>query len=183
MSDLDVGLFRWINGWPDALAPFFRFLSEGNKDWGVRIAILALLAFLIFKGGKFRVAGLLAVLAAAVANELTDVLKFAVDSPRPCVELIDVNLYINKLTSSGTASAHAANMAAAAVVLGLVLRKWWWTALSFAFLVGLSRIYVGVHYPSQVLFGWVSGSFVAWLTVWTWRAWEKVEGRRMEDEG
>lgn len=80
---------------------------------------------------------------------------------RPCVELPDVHLRVDTMTSFGTASAHSANMAAVATAFTFYFgwRAWpWWVV---AFMTGLSRIYVGVHYPSQVLFGWLTGIIVA----------------------
>ena len=55
---------------------------------------------------------------------------------------------------------------------------WRWgriTAVVLAALMGLSRLYVGVHYPSDVLAGAVIGALCAWAA---WRAYEIVEDRR-----
>jgi undecaprenyl-diphosphatase len=81
------------------------------------------------------------------------------------------------LDSYGTASAHAANMAAVAFVTTYFLGKWGYPWIVVAFLTGLSRIYMGLHYPSQVLLGWFCGAFSAFLVIKTWEAYLRVRHR------
>jgi membrane-associated phospholipid phosphatase len=68
-------------------------------------------------------------------------------------------------TSFGLPSGHAQN--AAAVWGGLAFsfkKRWIWvTAGALAFLIGLSRIYVGVHFPTDVLVGWLIGALLLWI--------------------
>lgn len=162
---MNRNLFEAINSWPDSLAPFFHFLSEANKFWPVRIFVLVLVvAMLIWGRTRGRSTIILAIVAAAIANEVADGLKALIHSPRPCVELADVHMRVRVLTSSGTISAHAANTAAVAFVFTYLLGRWGWPWIVLSLLVGLSRVYVGVHYPSQVLFGWSCGILVG-LTV------------------
>ena len=47
-----------------------------------------------------------------------------------------------------------------------------------ALLTGLSRIYVGAHYPSQVLLGWVCGALCALIAVYTWGAYARLRSGR-----
>ena len=83
-------------------------------------------------------------------------------------------------------SGHAASSAALATAVILLAwpdRRFRWpiaiTAVAYAFLVGLSRMYLGVHYPADVLAGWCLG--VAWTLVW-WLAWNAIRRRRQIDE-
>ncbi len=170
MSDLDRYIFYAINGWPDALAPVFWFLSEATKIAWVRISLLAMVVGMVVRGPKSRRAALLSLVAFPLANEATDVLKNVFMMQRPCVELSDAIVRTAKLTSFGTASAHSANMAAVAFVMTWGLGRWGWPWIGIAFLTGLSRIYNGVHYPSQVLLGWATGAFCAFVVVNTWKA-------------
>lgn len=62
-------------------------------------------------------------------------------------------------------SGHSTNVAIAFGFIALEVKKRWVTILCgiIIFLVGFSRIAVGVHYPTDVLFGWISGFFCIWL--------------------
>lgn len=163
MHGWDVAVFRWINGWPSPLDPVFLFFSEGNKWNWVRLILLAVTLFCLWRKPT-RACTVIGLAAWPLANELTDILKNGFQVLRPCVELSGVLVRVNDgqpLTSFGTASAHSANMAAVAAAFTWAIgwRAWpWWIV---AFMTGLSRIYVGVHYPSQVLFGWACGIAVA----------------------
>lgn len=173
---MDQSLANDINHWPSALEPLFVFLSLGIKTWGLRIALAIIVGAMIYRGGKARNAIVHALIAFPLGNFVCDILKKQVPSTRPCVDFPDLLLHGQEcLTSSGTASAHAANMAAVAAVM--VVRMGWWGSpwVVLAVLTGLSRIYMGVHYPSQVLFGWGVGICAAILVllvshlIQTWR--------------
>lgn len=183
MHGVDVAIFRWINGWTDDMAPFFGFLSEGNKMLGVKIAALLLIIIFLAAGKQTRKAAILAIISVALANTLTNLLKDGFPMARPCVSP-DVLAFIMPhrvgwLTSSGTASAHAANMAAVATVITYFFEWWGAIPIFIAFLVGLSRIYVGVHFPSQVLLGWICGVVMAGLVLLLYR---QIELARAEKD-
>ena len=63
-------------------------------------------------------------------------------------------------------SSHAANMFAMATVFFLFHRRWGGVALGLASLVAFSRMYVGVHWPSDVFAGSLIGVACGWLVVW-----------------
>jgi undecaprenyl-diphosphatase len=153
---LDVSIFHWINGWSDAYTSFYVFLSEATKMGGVRLC-LALIALTLIAFPRTRVPTLLALIAFPLANGVTDLLKNGFQALRPCVELADVHLRVGRLDSFGTASAHSANMAAIAYVFTRWLGWWGLIPIALALFTGLARIYVGVHYPSQVSIGWLIG--------------------------
>jgi undecaprenyl-diphosphatase len=90
------------------------------------------------------------------------------------VRLIDeYNGSLLFLDSSGTTSAHSANMAAIATVMTLEAKWWGAPWIAFAFFTGISRIYTGVHYPSQVIFGWGVGILCGFIVSRTWRAYRE----------
>src|SRR5262249_13089464 len=134
---------------------------------------------------KTRKPALLAMATWPLANLTTDVLKVAWKWNRPSWPDVlqahsDFHVRGAAATGYGTASAHSANMIAGGLCfLGLcppVGVAW----LVFAVLTGLSRIYVGVHWPSEVLLGWVVGAIVATIVVKTWEAAARLWARRHE---
>lgn len=160
MNPLDRAIFRTINGWPDSQQEFWLFLSKGIGQSSVRIVLgLLLLGLLSFR--QTRLGGILVGTAWILANLITDLLKAAIPFQRPLYDLPDVIARIDGGSQMGTASAHSANMMCVAVCF-LWRFKWWgapWIVL--AILVGISRVYVGAHYPSQVLLGWLVGAMTA----------------------
>lgn len=71
----------------------------------------------------------------------------------------------------GTVSAHAATTLAIAIIASYIVRKRVFTCLVllWAVAVAYSRIYIGVHFPLDVLLGWITGSGVGLLGIWAWR--------------
>lgn len=177
VPDLNRILLQWINGWPQEWAPFWRFLSEGIKGAPLRIAFAALAVFLLCASRITRKTTLLALASFLLANLTCDALKYGFEAPRPDPAVDMILVHGDRLTSFGTASAHSANMAAIAFVFTLYLGRWGWPWIVVALLTGLSRVYVGAHYPYQVALGWLVGVFCAFLVTRTWDtfvAWRSV---------
>jgi len=75
----------------------------------------------------------------------------------------------------GFVSSHAANLFAIAVYTLLVFRRAWYAAsiLFLALLISYSRIYLGVHYPLDIICGGLLGAVIGWLVAWLYRLAEK----------
>ncbi len=167
MHELDTRLFYWIfEGWrSEWLTPVMVFFSDALKTvWG-RVGALALWVYLLWRGGKSRAFALWLLPVLILTNESCDLLKAWVGRERPCVAL-PIEAITGKLTSGSFPSAHAANMSALA---GVATALWGVRALLYLgwlpLMVGLSRVYVGVHYPSDVLAGWALGWLYGWGVV------------------
>lgn len=166
VTPLDQQVFYWINRWPDAFSPVLIPLSLGVKLLAIKAFFVVLLLAMLARAGKPRMTAILGLLAVGIANGMTDLFKNYLPFPRPSVDLVDAILRTGSLESPGTASAHSANMAAVATVWVMMLGPRWGTPwIVVALLTGLSRIYVGVHYPAQVLLGWICGIFAGWAVV------------------
>lgn len=164
LLDLDTRLFYWIfEGWrSDWLTPIMIVLSDTLKTTPGRIGALLLWVYLVWRGGKARAFALWLLPVLVITNETCDFLKAWVGRERPCVAL-PIDAITGDLTSGSFPSAHSANMAA---VLGVATALWGRRAFLYLFwlpvLVGLSRVYIGVHYPSDVLVGWALGFLYGW---------------------
>jgi len=99
--------------------------------------------------------------------------KFIFHSPRPYWISNSVKAYSTE-TSFGIPSGHAQIAASVWGWLAVEVKKRWFSivALVLVFLIGVSRLYLGVHFLSDVLLGWLLGG----LLVWAFAAWHKPVG-------
>ena len=163
-------LFRLVNdAWTSpALDPCLIFLGRINDYGVVWLVLLGALAALGGKTGRWAaLAGLAALLAGFACSEL---LKSVVMQPRPFVSLPDVRLLVSPPSSYSFPSvnatyAFAASSGASLTARGLLgrLPLWGWGFLALALAVSYSRVYVGVHYPGDVLGGAILGIAIGWL--------------------
>lgn len=167
LSRLDLSVFYWINhGWGRPwLDPVFIFFTEKEFFY---IPIAAVFIFFLTKGGvKGRFMVLALVLAVLAADQISaHLVKPWVHRVRPCNALPDDRTPYGTSVSLSFPSSHATNIAAIMMVLGLSFTRWSWAFALWALLVGLSRIYLGLHYPTDVLGGFLLGAGLGWLS---WR--------------
>ncbi|GAB5554502.1 MAG: hypothetical protein Sapg2KO_40930 [Saprospiraceae bacterium] len=169
---LDEQLFRIINGtWHtdflDWILPYWR----DKKFWYP--LYLALIALIIY---RFRVKGIYLLLALFVTVGVADlvsskVLKKTVKRVRPCNDPVlqdDVILLVGCGKAYSFTSSHATNHFAIgtflALTLGLYYRRWRWLFYFWAASIAFGQVYVGVHYPLDVLVGSLLGIGIALLT-------------------
>lgn len=118
---------------------------------------IAISIFFIFKK-KYRKIGIIALLALIVNSLLGEVfLKNLIQRPRPFITLENLKLLIEAPTSFSCPSGHTSASFAVAFVIAYYLRKLAIPALILASLISLSRIYLLVHYPSDILLGILLG--------------------------
>jgi len=177
MIRLDEAIFYAIN---DKLqCSFLDFLLPAATEfrfWAVPIILF--LGGLVLRGDKEgRKVAVLLLLAFFMTDQLcSQVLKPLFNRPRPFAELAGVRLLIEASPRYSFPSNHASNIFGAAVIVSYYYRKASIYALAIALLVSFSRIYVGVHYPSDVLGGAVVGTACAFLVIWG----EKLLSRKTE---
>lgn len=169
MEAFDLHLFSLINqldlpGW----------LEWTLIQWREAKTWIPLYIFLIvYLGWKYKRYGLIIIFFAIGCAGFSDftnsrLLKEAVERPRPCHTLTDpseIDLKIRCGRGYSFPSSHASNHMALALFLTLALgpkeRFLKWLLLFWALLVGFSQIYVGVHYPFDILGGFIWGAILA----------------------
>jgi membrane-associated phospholipid phosphatase len=163
LQTLDTALFHFINrsmGNPlfDWLMPILSG-ANGAKGCFILIAAIAAILVLCFGNARARLCALMIFLVVAIGDPLIiNTIKHAVGRPRPCVALADVVERLGCSDSGSMPSAHAANWFAMTMIAFLFYRRSLWFMLPMALGVSFSRIYNGVHYPSDVLAGAILGA-------------------------
>ncbi len=177
LQTLDTGLFHFINR--SLSNPLFDRLmpvlsGNGVMQWFVLAVFIGFVAAL-FGGPRARLCALTMAFVSLLGNALVvNVIKHAVDRPRPCMALSDVIERLGCTGSGSMPSAHAANWFSATMIAFLFYRKSWRFMLPMALAVSFSRVYNGVHYPSDVLAGAILGAgyavagVVLLQTAWSW---------------
>jgi undecaprenyl-diphosphatase len=164
LYSIDLAIFYFLNHTISTgfLDKFFSIITDVNKWY---IAYIILLGIAFFKGGR---KGKIAVLGLIILIIVTDqtgyrILKEFFERVRPCNALTDVITPVGCAGGFSFPSNHAINNFAAAVFLLRLFPPYKWIFLIVAALVSLSRIYLGVHYPSDVVGGALIGASFGYL--------------------
>jgi undecaprenyl-diphosphatase len=177
---LDMSLFHLINGaWTapllDSLMPALSRAGNLGTIWLVLLGAVA--AFGKKTGRKIALAGLVAL---AVGFASSTLLKDLTVRPRPFLSLDEVRLLVSAPHSYAFPSGHTTSAFAAALGVVLAARRllgrvplWGWAMFPLAAAIAYSRIYVGVHWPTDVAAGGVLGLASGWagarLALRRWR--------------
>ncbi len=185
LVELDQSLFLYLNNLgSDSFDTLWLIIT--NKFASIPLYVLFI--YLLFKnfGVKQTLISLLVVaLMITITDQLSYAVKHSVMRLRPCGEpsIEGLGRFVAECGSYGYFSGHATSSFALAMFLGLIFRKYYkyiFTALIvWAFLVSYSRIYVGVHYPGDVLTGMLVGSMIGvgcyYLNKYAWQKFKSVK--------
>ncbi|MEJ5238071.1 MAG: phosphatase PAP2 family protein [Limisphaera sp.] len=178
---LDTALFRLV--YEHLRNPFFDWLMSilsGHPLFYPAVILLA--ACMLWRGGRRARLCLLMLLLLLPAGDglVCNTIKKAVGRPRPFAALEGVESRVGSGQNRGKSmpSGHAFNWFAAATILALYYRRSWRFMVPLASAVAFSRVYNGVHYPSDVLAGAILGSGYALAGLWAaGEVWDRI-GRR-----
>lgn len=162
LLNLDSNILLFIQEYirQDFLTPFVKFITHlGDSGW-----FWIALSLLLLIPKKTRWVGLTALLALLFGALITNVaLKNLVARTRPYEMIEGLRLLIEKQSDYSFPSGHTcASFAAAMVYYKMLPHKYGIPALVLAALIAFSRLYVGVHYPTDVLAGMIIGCAAAW---------------------
>ena len=163
LLNLDCGFLLFLqdsvrNPILNSIMIFITSLGDGGIIW-----IAATIALLIPK--KTRKVGIMsavALLGSLLINN--NLIKNIVQRPRPYVTFTDLQIIIPQPSEFSFPSGHtSSSFASAAVFYRHLPKKFGVPAVILAALIGFSRLYVGVHYPTDVLAGAVMGILLSYM--------------------
>lgn len=177
MREIDIAIFQFLNGlhaeWMD---PIMVMLSSK----GFWIPGYLLIAFLLLKKWDWKelvffglLVGVMVVLADQIAS---GILKPWVAQYRPCRPEAGLEFVVHTVNGKcggkyGFASSHAANFFTMATLFSFKFNRRPWSVVFFllAMIAAYSRIYLGVHYPGDILAGAAIGLVMGNLGIWCWK--------------
>ena len=184
MINFDTELFLFLNGLhADWLDPVMTFIS-GKLTWTPFYLILLYLVIKNYK--KQSVLIILGIILLIVCSDQVSsgIFKPLFERPRPCHnEAIKDLVHLPDGRCGGAygfISSHACNVFALAVFMTNILKRYYrkigWVMFVWASLVAYSRIYMGVHYPGDVIVGAAVGAIIGWLMFKAYRLWRMTNG-------
>ena len=171
---VDELLFRSINGVAG---------QSSLLDWvGIELAkpgnllYPILLAAAYWAWGNWRecvIGGAMLAAVVGATDALGTQLKGLIQRPRPCVTLADVHQLLGCGGAFSFPSNHAANTASAAAFFQVLYPKSGWISWPLVAAIGVSRVYIGAHYLTDVIGGWIVGTLVGATVAYFLRRWSR----------
>jgi undecaprenyl-diphosphatase len=162
LTRLDLMFFIFVNVWlanpvTDFIMPII------TSDRLIVITYIVCLAVLFWKGDRqLRWMALFSIIVLILCDQTaSSLLKKWICRPRPCHIMSDINLLVNCGAGWSMPSSHATNVFGQFFFFAFFYKRQAWILLIYAFLVAVSRVFVGVHYPGDILIGALVGGTIA----------------------
>ena len=165
---LDKKLFIYLNNLGATPFDAIWLLITKQINWTPFFLILLFILYKKLGTKKLGIAILIVATLIAFTNEITDVIKFSVQRIRPCNDdaLVGLIRVVKDSDTFSYFSGHAANSTAAMMFVFLILRqffKYSYLLFLYPLIFAYSRIYLGLHYPLDIISGYAFGSLTGWL--------------------
>ncbi len=178
LSQVDIWASRAAIAWPEAWrAPFFFITDYGLSDWVLIPTLIATLLALLAAAVLRHLARLVAVeiamlsgfifLGVGAPGLMANLIKRLIGRSRPAefdgVGAFSFQPVINAWNFQSFPSGHTTTAIALAFVIGFLWPRLFWVFLAIGVAVGISRVPVGMHYPTDVFAGLIVGMLGAYL--------------------
>ncbi|MFB6341071.1 phosphatase PAP2 family protein [Saccharicrinis sp. FJH2] len=169
VNNLDIRFFNVLNGTHSAMADGFWWAVTDTMSW-LPFFLILIYVIIANKGRESILIIVSIAITVLLADQLSGLIKDLVGRLRPShnpllmYDIHIVNGYRGGLYSF--VSSHAANTFGVAMLLSLIVKNGWFslTMFAWAFLNGFSRIYLGVHFPFDIIAGGLLGILIGWAT-------------------
>lgn len=137
-----------------------------TSDWVLRALYgLSIILILMLGNRRLRWMALFSILVLALTDSISaQLLKPIFERLRPCHAIDTVHLLVGCGGGHSMPSAHAASAFGQAIFFGLLVGRLRWYLIGFAAMIALSRVFVGVHYPADIIVGSMLGGMIGYGT-------------------
>lgn len=174
LNNIDTSIFLFFNGMHTAFGDYFMSTFTGKWIW---IPMYASILYILFKNYDWKVVlGCIVTIALTItfADQIcATLIRPVVERYRPSnlnSPIVDLVHIVNDRRGGqyGFPSCHASNSFGLAFFVILIFRKRWLSIfiLSWAVVNSYTRIYLGLHYPGDLIVGGLIGSAGAYLFYW-----------------
>lgn len=165
LQKIDTNLFILLNSIFSCTFLNYFFVAITDARFWIAPAVVAAVLYIKQDQKKALIVLILSIIAVAISDPVSSqIFKPLVHRPRPCHPDFFVNgahMLFGFKSSLSFPSSHSTNVFALALIFTMFYPSRWIWFFLFAALIGFSRIYVGVHYPGDVLGGAILGTLIA----------------------
>jgi undecaprenyl-diphosphatase len=189
LEGLDHRLFFAVNNGLSTLELDYVFWMVSVLSSGAGMLIGTAMGLWCFDRHTFKCHFVWIVLALLAGGAIIQVVKYGIGRPRPLSEFalllqrgeVHINVVGEALRSRSFPSGHAQAAASVCTYLWLLYPRWWMLWSSGLLLAAVSRVYVGVHFPSDVFAGVLLGSLATAAVVQGRHAWMAAQREKRRE--